>query len=254
MKANQIRVSRNVKFFADRMMQKFNLSPYGNAKMPVVMYGIYNHDDYDFYDNHKGGIILLWRGTDAKILNDSKAKQIKSKSGVRHISGSKTVQKSLLKYGIESEILSITPTQNDIKMQPSGKCVYCYICSENEKMSSKYNLNWLKRLEKSLPYKFIYTTQKKYTREKLKEVYAKCFVGVRLLDHDGMSNSIIEMGLMGRKTISNSGLPHTIPWKSLKDVNDLIIKEYNKRDRHNELISNDYHKFIDIGDQWLVLE
>lgn len=251
MKAKQIRVSRNVKFFADKMMQKFDLAPFGNTKLPVVMYGIYNADDYAFYQEHKPGIILLWRGTDAKILNAEKVEKINSKTNVRHISGSHAVNKSLLKHGIKSEIIPITPTKGDIKMAPSGKFVYCYICSENEKMSSKYRLDWLKKLSKELPYTFIFTTQKKYTQEKLRSVYAKCFVGVRLLGHDGLSNSIIEMGLMGRKTISNSSLPHTIKWKTYEDVHAAIIREYKLRDKNIKEVSKAYHELINISDQWL---
>lgn len=232
------------------MKQKFNLSEFHDVKEPVIMYGMYNSDDYTFYETHEPFIIVLWRGTDSKILNADKAQRIKAKTNVRHIAGSRDVSANLKRYGIQSEMIVITPTPLDIKSKKSGECVYCYICSEDPKMSVKYRLDWLQKLERKLPYKFIYTTQKKYSRTKLIEVYKRCFVGIRLLDHDGMSNSIIEMGMMGRRTISNSSLPHTIHWKTFDDVLNAIQAEYKNRNKINNTVSIDYWNLINIGDDW----
>ena len=252
MKINQIRFSRNVKFFTDRMMQKFSLLPYTDTTIPVVMYGIYNVDDFSFYQTHKPAIIVLWRGTDAKILDKEKARIILSKKNVRHYAGSQIVKQSLTKWGIRAEIKPITSTSLNIQPELKGDCVYCYICSNNPLMSDKYKYNDLKKIAGSLPYNFVFTTQRQYNFKDLTDIYRKCFVGVRLLDHDGMSNSILEMGLMGRRTISNSGLPHTIRWKSITDVIQAINTQYKQRKLDDyKTISRDYRKLIDIGDSWL---
>lgn len=252
-KVKQIRVSRNVKFFADRMMQKYSLVPYTDQSEPLVMYGIYNEDDYKVYQDHKAPMIILWRGTDAKILTEKKAQIILSRSDCRHYAGSRIVKQSLEKWGIHPEIKPISPTPI-LKPVPRGNSVYCYICSRNPLMSTKYKYDLLKRIADKLPYKFIFTEQKNHTFERLQEVYRQCFVGVRLLDHDGMSNTILEMGMMGRRTISNSGLPHAISWKGIKDIQVSINREYKNRKRPDwKIIGKDYQNLINIGDSWLEL-
>jgi hypothetical protein len=215
------------------------------------MYGIYNGDDYKFFENFEPFIIALWRGTDALITNEKKAAIILAKKNCKHYAASSNVKASLARWGIRAEVLPITSTDPKIECEPRGKCVYCYISSKHPVMYKKYKMGILKQLERSLPYKFIYTTIKMYPPEKLMEVYKRCFVGVRLLDHDGMSNSILEMGLMGRRTISNSGLPYTIRWKSVKDIRKAILKQYATRNSRNKCISDAYRKLIDIGDNWL---
>jgi hypothetical protein len=250
-RVNQIRVSRNVKFFADRMMQKFNLQPLTDMTQPVVMYGIYNGSDYEFFKIFEPFIIALWRGTDALVTNEKKAAVILAKKNCKHYAASLKVQASLARWGIRAEVLPITSTSLNIQCEPRGNFVYCYISSKHPVMYAKYRMSILRKLEKSLPYKFIYTTLHKYSSKDLLAIYKKCFVGVRLLDHDGMSNSILEMGLMGRRTISNSGLPYTIRWKNMKGIRQAIIKQYKARYQENKYISDAYCKLIDIGEGWL---
>jgi hypothetical protein len=240
-----------VKFFAERMQRKFNLVPFSDPLQPTVIYGLYNPDDFDFYRVFTSPAIVLWRGTDSLVMTPAKAAIVLAKKNARHYAASKNVHDSLKKFGIESEILPITSTDPGIKCEPRGDCVYCYISSKHPVMFKKYKMQALKWLERKTRLKFIYTTIHQYKGEALMNVYRKCFVGIRLLDHDGMSNSILEMGLMGRRTISNSHLPYTIRWKTLEDIRRAIIKQYQTRHRPNQHISDEYRQLIDIGDKWL---
>jgi hypothetical protein len=233
------------------MMRKFSLTPVTDLTAPVVIYGMYNNDDYSFFETFEPFKIVLWRGTDAKIMNSERAKRILAGKNYRNIAASKSVQKSLAAFNIESEVIPITSTPLDIPLAKRGKYVYCYVCSRTPVMYKRYQVDRLKKLGHALKMKFLYINQNSYKFKKLIDIYRQCFVGIRLLDHDGMSNSIIEMGLMGRRTISNSGLPDTIPWKTMKDVKNAIIREYKRRLEDNSNIRADYLKLIDIGDNWL---
>lgn len=250
-RVNQIRTSRNVKFFAERMQRKFNLIPFSDPLQPTVIYGLYNQDDYDFYRIFTPPAIVLWRGTDALVLTPAKAAVVLAKKNAKHYAASKNVHDSLKRHGIESEILPITSTDPGIKCEPRGNSVYCYISAKHPVMYKKYQMNLLKRLEKQLPFKFIYTTLHQYKGDKILDVYRRCFVGVRLLNHDGMSNSILEMGLMGRRTISNANLPLVIRWSDIESIKRAIRKQYESRHKPNQYISDTYRKLIDIGDKWL---
>lgn len=251
MKVNKIRVSAGVKFFTKRMMDKFNLTVLNDNTSSVVVYGMHRAEDYTFFEAHKPFKIVLWRGTDALKMNKEKANIILKDKNSKHYAISENVELSLARYNIKSQILPITSTLPDIKCAPRGDMVYCYIGSGVPSTLIRYKMQVLKRLEHGLPYKFIYTKFDKYSYEDLLEVYKKCFVGVRLLDYDGMSNSILEMGLMGRRTISNSALPYTIKWHDERDIRKSIEKEYLARGEDNKYIHDAYLKLIDIGNKWL---
>lgn len=230
-------------------MAKFDLIPFTDESQPVVLYGMYKDEDYELLKRVKG--VIVWCGTDAKVVNVKRAEILKSRPDVKSFAKSKQVYESLKHWGVESEIIPITSTPLNIGVKPRGGCVYAYVCSVNEKMYVKYKMNVLKKLARELPYKFIFTTIKKYKRKELMKIYERCFIGIRLLDHDGLSNSILEMGLMGRRTISNSGLPGTIPWVNYKGIKNAIIREYRHRKQDNKVIHNAIKKYISIDDLWL---
>jgi len=240
-----------VKFFADRMQRKFNLVPYGDPLLPAVVYGLYNKDDFEFLESFVPPVIVLWRGTDALVMTPAKAAIVLAKKNCIHYAASKNVRDSLKRHGIETEILPITSTDPGIKCEPRGNLVYCYISAKHPVMYKKYQMDLLKKLEKQLPYKFIYTTLHQYKGDAILDVYRKCFVGIRLLNHDGISNSILEMGLMGRRTISNSNLPLTIRWKNIEDIKRAVKKQYESRHKPNQNISDAFRKLINIGESWL---
>ena len=248
MRIQQFRSANNVRYFAQRMMDKFSLVSFTDESEPVILYGMYKDEDYELLKKTKGTVV--WCGTDAMVVNKNRAEIIKAHPH-RHIAKSKQVQNTLRKWKIDSELIPVTSTPLNIECKPRGNKVYAYVCSDNPVMYQKYKMPILKKLEVDLPYKFIFTTIKKYKPEDLLLIYEKCFVGIRLLDHDGLSNSILEMGLMGRRTISNSGLPGTIPWGGYKALKQNIEKEYAHRKQDNRAISDAVRKFIDIDDSWL---
>lgn len=248
MRIQQFRSSNNVRYFAQRMMDKFSLVRFTDYSEPVILYGMYKDEDYELLQKTKGTVI--WCGTDATVVNSKRADIIKAHPH-RHIAKSKQVQNTLRKWEIDSELIPVTSTPLNIECKPRGNAIYAYVCSDNPVMHTKYKMPILKKLESELPYKFIYTTIKKHNAEDLLMVYEKCFIGIRLLDHDGLSNSILEMGLMGRRTISNSGLPGTIPWGSFKTIKYNIEREFASRKEDNKAISEAVRNFIDIDDQWL---
>jgi len=252
-RVNQIKVSSSVTTFASRLMDKFDLAPYSNPTAPCVVYGVYKADDYEFIAAAAMPLIIVWCGTDAVLVNDAKAKIINSKGAINYAK-SMEVLRTLKKKGIRASFMPITPTSADIACKPRGKGVYCYIGNSTPGMYKKYKVANIKRLEGLLPFKFYYAHFNTYSRDELMKIYEQCFVGVRLLDHDGLSNSILEMGLMGRRTISNSRLPCAIQWRNMTDVYDAIKKEYQYRNDDISELSKKVKNYIDIGDKWLYVK
>jgi hypothetical protein len=228
------------------MLSKFDLRLFDNPGEPVVMYGLYKQDDYDFLQNYGNRVHVLWCGSDARIAIGARVDIIKS-SGCVNIAKNRQIHDTLKSKGIDSRIIPVTPTPMDIGPEKKGKKVYCYI--GNPGKERQYKVNALRQIESRVPYKFVYAYHNSYPREQLLDIYRQCFIGIRLLDHDGLSNSIIEMALMGRRTISNNPIPGTLPWRKGRAIPAMINREYKRKDIervHKEMI-----RHIDIGDKWL---
>ena len=91
------------------------------------------------------------------------------------------------------------------------------------------------------------------------ELYKKCFIGLRFTSHDGLSNTVCEMGAMGRKMINNGDTPNCIPYdlNNIDKIVDDINQEY-ERSRGDlfraSVISNQVNEFLNIGDDFLNTE
>jgi hypothetical protein len=95
-----------------------------------------------------------------------------------------------------------------------------------------------------VPYTIIRAGSDTFTREQLVDVYAQCFVNLRLTPHDGCPNTNIEMGLMGRRSIYNGDLPCSIRWNTVDDICQSIEREYLRRDKNNKQITTIYKQFV----------
>ena len=59
----------------------------------------------------------------------------------------------------------------------------------------------------------------------LVDVYKKCFIGLRLTKHDGLSNTVVELGLSGRRCVWNGGSPNAVRWSTVDSVVEAIKAE-----------------------------
>ena len=67
-------------------------------------------------------------------------------------------------------------------------------------------------------------------------------MGLRPIEHDGLSNTVSELGLMGRRVIWNGDTPNAINYTSKEEIVELVKQEYENRH------SLDYQK---LGDEML---
>jgi len=116
-----------------------------------------------------------------------------------------------------------------------------------------YGFYKVKKIKKALPeINFIICNKDTYNRKKLNKVYSQCFCGLRLTSHDGLSNSVIELGLMGRQVIWNGNLPNAVHYKSIDDVIKIIKKLSKQRGNEpNMKMIEKIKKAINIKDDWL---
>ena len=248
-KVTQAHVGEGVLSFKDRFLTKFNLKGYHDKNAPLVIFGMYLIDDsFKVYQEHRGELVVVWCGSDGLKLNEKRANIVLSRYAI-HYAMSKFLSDDLSKWGIPHDILPVCPTSVDIKLHPRGDKMYFYCGSEAKKEFYGYSI--AKEVEKRTGIKIIFANHQSYSREKLMDVYKDCFLALRLTRHDGLPNTVVEMGLMGRRSIYNGGTPQSIPWENVDDICKNVMAEYESRHEPNEFISWDMKNYIDIGNKWL---
>ena len=245
MRVNQCRVSKSVQTFKSEYLKKFNLIDAFDTHNPVLIIGMYDDNDYKAFQRFKGKIIVLWCGTDTLMINPVRLNILKSKIAI-HVVKSRCQSIDLTKLNIPNKIVPVSWQSFSINPVPRGTKIYHY------GIGSAYGEHLLPEIERRTGLEIIKTTHNTYKRDKLFEIYKECFIGLRLTKHDGLPNTVIELGMMGRRCIYNGDLPNAITWNNVNDVVNSILHEYENRslpDLWN--ISNAVKEHIDINDNWL---
>lgn len=260
---NQLITFPQVKHFHARLCERYSLHSYESRKRSSICFGCYpgSPDWVQKLLKHKSLLVLIWAGSDSMyILNKKYTKirqSIKNADHIKHIAISQYVSKDLKQAGIKHEFIPVTQVLdhmfNPVRL---GTNVF-YYDSHVPRKSNFYGTPIVKKVIKYFPgTKFVngYSTGIGHIRyADMPNVYAKCLLGLRLTSHDGLPNTVVEMGLMGRKCVCNHELPNCIPWRNIDDVINAIISEQSKAGSMDEVeeVSSKMRKYIDISTDWL---
>jgi hypothetical protein len=250
---NQIKqayVSKGLKFFKEKFLNKFNLSDYYSKDEPLAMFSVCRDEDYEIFLRHRGPVNVIWCGSDAMMIDESRSKILKSKE-VRHISTSKFISEDLRSHNITYEYIPVSAANNDISMHiyPRGKNIYFYHDNNYEK--DFYGQSYINEIKRRTNLNIIESTKNKYTSKELISVYGSCFISLRLTNHDGIPTTVTEMGLMGRRSVHNGYVPHCYAYEGIDDICESIITEYENRHFDDlKIISEDWKNYINRTD-WL---
>lgn len=243
----QCNVSQSVCKFKEQLFEKYNFQDYYNIYDISVFFGMYRKDDFELLKKHKGQVIIIWCGSDALMLNRQPIDNIEilKSNNIINIVMSDFCSQDLKQLNIKHLMYPITPTNiNNIKPEQAGDNIYCYVGNDNNNF---YGNDLIPEIERRTNLKIIKACHDTYNREELYDIYKKCFLGLRLTSHDGIPNTVVELGLMGRKCIYNGGLPNSIKWNNIDDICDSILKEYSNRQKINiNKISNDMYNYLKI--------
>lgn len=249
-KAKDMYISDSVKHFKNVYEKLYGVKSTNdiNPCVPTLFVGCYTQKDIDKVLNHDSLAILVWMGIDAS--REKNVSQFIGKGNIRHIAISHWIYESLIKNNIVPKYIHLPNTDiNYWKPHKLGDKIYSYAPNE------VYKQKFVKEIAKEVPFDLILVdSHKKYSRKQLREIYKKCFVGLRLREFDGCPATINEMGLMGRKTISNVGLPSCLPWYDKDEIIENIMLESKKI---GKIPGMDEYKFLynylNVGDNWLKL-
>ncbi len=223
----QLVTSGAIHFFDSIFRKKFKFEKYKSNEKPTVFLGLYSNRDRDVYRKHNGIKIVYLNGTDSTY--EPTINTLINHPADAVIAGSKWISDDLDAVGIKYKKISLF--LDDIynwKVEPLGKSLYWYSAR-----NSKYGKKYLRSIQRAIPdLDIIILDQKQIPREEMVDIYKKCFAGIRPVEHDGQSHTVVEMGLMGRLSIWNGQTPFSMGYSSFDDMIDLIQhlrKGYNHK-------------------------
>jgi hypothetical protein len=224
---------------------KFRLSEYTSKDEATCFFGA-NVTYLDKMKAHRGHLTLIWIGMGAYNLSIGNH-DVEFIRTCRNIATSSTMQRVLDEAGVVNEFYPISCfIFNDIVAEPLGDKIYFYYGGRKPEL---YNMDMMREIEKRVPYEVLYVNGiEGHTRKQTFDLYRQCFCGIRMREFDGLSNTGIELGLMGRMVICNGDAPNNVHYENMEDI---IASLYSIGLPEPEDVSASVRKFIDIGDDWL---
>lgn len=208
-------------FFRDRFLKKFNLEQDRNDfDEKLVVFGCYNSRDMARIVNHRAEILLIWAGTD--VLNVDNLLILNDFSNIKHIAQSRDIYLKLLEFNFDPEYRQISLTDFDYwKPVPLGDKIYIYT---SQTRPDKYGKEMY---EDIMSYygseRFIVSNYNVYTQEEMRDIiYPQIKFALRLTPFDGLSESVLELGLMGRMVIHNDDIPNCLHYKDYRQIFNYI--------------------------------
>ena len=203
-----------------RFVQQFRLPDYTHKHSSLVVFGCYNSNDIEVLKNHRGKTYIIWMGRDA-----TQHKNFDFFSNFNNISWLPKTRQYLVNRGVECKLVRPIMPLADVSLATLGKKVYLY-CNKNR--PDYYGAKLIDGLsfKSDLMLGTLELSQLEWNAGRCNEFYSQCFIGLGLSSFSGGVFSIIEMGLAGLKVITNTiSLPHTIPWRDLNDINEIVAHE-----------------------------
>lgn len=275
-KIEQLYISANLYKYKDdkRIHLCHKLNDYKDIYKPCFFYGIAKEQDIDAILNHKGKKYVIFSGGDIDLLYHIN----------KNTQYTNTRWNFLKKLHNLDEIYYIPRSEfmiNDMKLlnykytyypfygdaystydiKPKGNKIYFYTYPDYQKYL--YGHSVVEEIKKRKPeYEFIllthnnaYLQNKEFcdennistceSNDELIKKYQQCFIAIRLTNHDGIANSVLELGSLGIKTIYNDiKCPASLTYNSIDDVINHIENERKTIGTIDDKLIENVKKFI----------
>jgi len=242
-----------LRFFKPHVFRKYGFKEYVNPKLPVVFWGCYPSGRRKLI-SHTGLAVVVWRGSDAmnSLKDASFVKWLQAHPNIHHVAISNFIERDLDKAHLPYASLPITSMDyTHCKVMPRGTMLYMYGAT-NDGALIKYQAELSREVSLKTGIALHTAHKESFPRNMLiNSLYRDCFLGLRLLSHDGLSNTVVELGMCGRNVVYNGATPNALSWRDTKDIIQLVQSEFAHRKEHNEQIAQDMSNFINIGYEWL---
>ena len=246
MKITQASIGPTVQFFKNNFLSRWNFKDYYDPNIPCVFFGAWTQSQ-KIQDHKSYKIIIATTPTDFPnwdIVTNTKDLFIVNSLG-------NDIPKNILCKDITIEFKDYSLFQPNIL----GDKIYAYTGFKNG-WGDLWNIEKLNEIQKYIDYEIIHTNhdnhQEYHSIDYLKSnYYNKSFLNLNLSKENGLT-TVIELGLMGRKTLMNE---HYYKYPSIigyKDDEDLI-NQINQESKKINTIQPSINAHT-IGDEWLNIE
>ena len=275
-KIEQLYLSANLYKYKDdkRIHSCHKLNDYNDIYKPCFFYGIAKEQDIDAILNHKGKKYIIFSGGDIDLVYHinkntrytntrwNYLKKLHNLDEIYYIPRSEFMinDMKLLNYKYTYyPFYGDAYSTYDIK--PKGNKIYFYTYPDYQKYL--YGHTVVEEIKKRKPeYEFIQLTHNKAylqnkefcdannistceSNDELIEKYQQSFIALRLTNHDGIANSVLELGSLGIKTIYNDiKCPASLTYNSIDDVINHIENERKTIGTIDDKLIENVKKFI----------
>jgi hypothetical protein len=217
---NNLYVSEALNHFKERFQKFYLKNDYHDGI--CIFFGMYSEKDINILRRHKGYKFLIWGGTDCNWNYRERVNNIeiiKKIPDLYHIAISKDIQERLHLKNIESIFFDLNLVNKELfkPVSKKGKSIFIYngFTKRNENI---YGEKIYAEVVKKLPtLKFIYSNKLNLPHEQMPKVYAECFIGLRLTEHDGNANMVQEMKAMNIPVVHNLS-DYGLKWNGVDDI------------------------------------
>lgn len=242
----QIHVAGGLIHFKPDFMRRWAGREYSNPDAPAIFFGMYGQQEKELLRRHRGLARIVWGGSDAMRI-DSKLMEVIRRPNVEHVAIGHFIGADLAALGLKFKLVPLTGVLPNPDPCPRGEKIYWYHGGKPDFYGGKL----VEEIRRRVPYEFVEARHTTFARKVLYEKYRECFIALRLTPHDGLPVTVLEMGMLGRRSIYNGMVPHSIPWLNVDDIVENIHKEYERRGEANGHIANDIARYIDVGPEWM---
>ncbi len=249
----QLRMSIVVRFFEQAFKEKYKLKEFNSFDKPAIFCGVYRKSDRTAIKDHDGPMIIYPSGSDTTKERNVKRieKTVRNRNDRVVIAISDYIAKDLDAFNVPYERISLLRSEIDLwKPEPLGDSLYWYNADKDT-----YGKKYFKKIQEAFPDLNIITKNQdkigsnEIPQEDMPEVYKKCFVVMRLTEHDGFRQTCVEAGLMGRKSIWNNKSSFSEQYTNIDDVIK-IIKRLRKGYDYKKVAKDTKKYLLENEDKW----
>lgn len=238
----QLYVSPSLSHLKNRIMKKYKLDIYDNNESSTLFFGLYTKQEINFFLNHEGKKYLMFGGSDINFIINNNYVDTIIKNQIRCVFAiSPNIHNKLNNIGIKNTLISFNIVDKCLfkPVKSLGSCIYIYNgFSKNQE--NVYSKNVYEKVIELLPnYKYIFSNSLNVKYEQMPDIYAKCFIGLRLCNDDGNANTVQELNAMKIPVVHNSETG--IHWNSVDDIVKIIKHYETKKERIFSI--NDFDSF-----------
>ena len=209
----QIYISNSLVHLKTRLLQRYKLQNYHNTREPSIFFGIYTNDDLNSIKHHNHSAYLMPGGSE--VSNSQYFKEY------QFLAISKDIKTRLIQFNIFPTFIQLNLVDRSLfkPVQNLGTKIFIYD-GIRKKSDNAYIYGkpfYDKVIEKLPQYEYIFSSDLNAPYEKMPEIYAQCFIGLRLTPHDGNANMVQEMEAMNIPVVHNQS-EYGLKWENVEDV------------------------------------